>query len=97
MNSMVVYNISLTKLRCQILLFMHGMPGGMENFWGRVVIAHLVRSVQDVGQLVGLLPATAQVGRKRWLRSQSVGAVLVATWVHDYAPAIRGWRRLGGL
>ena len=22
--------------------------------------------------------------------AQSVGAVLVATWIHDYAPAIRG-------
>lgn len=38
-----------------------------------------------------LLPATAEVGLEEVVViAQSVGAVLVATWVHDYAPAIRG-------
>ncbi len=32
MNILVVYNISLMNWRCQILLFMPGMPEGMEKF-----------------------------------------------------------------
>ncbi|ETS24959.1 hypothetical protein N444_22190, partial [Escherichia coli O6:H16:CFA/II str. B2C] len=43
MNILVVYNISLMNWRCQILLFMPGMPEGMEKVRGRVVIAYLLR------------------------------------------------------
>lgn len=64
----------------------------MEKRQGRVVIAHLLRVQCRMSMnLSVLLPATAEVGLEEVVViAQSVGAVLVATWVHDYAPAIRG-------
>jgi hypothetical protein len=50
------------------LLFMHGMPGGMEKLRGRVVIAHLLRVQCRMSMnLSVLLPATARLDWKRWL------------------------------
>lgn len=71
---------------------MPGMPEGMEKVRGRVVIAHLLRVQCGMSMnLSVLLPATAEVGLEEVVViAQSVGAVLVATWIHDYAPAIRG-------
>ena len=67
MNILVVYNISLMNWRCQILLFMPGMPEGMEKVRGRVVIAHLLRVQCGMSMnLSVLLPATARLDWKRW-------------------------------
>ncbi|WP_312179632.1 bifunctional alpha/beta hydrolase/class I SAM-dependent methyltransferase [Pantoea sp. CTOTU46764] len=51
----------------------------------------LARSVQDVDEFVRFVAEQAKVGIEDIVViAQSVGAVLVATWVHDYAPKIRG-------
>lgn len=51
----------------------------------------LARSVQDVDEFVRFVAKQARVGIEDIVViAQSVGAVLVATWVHDYAPKIRG-------
>ncbi|MCG8709382.1 bifunctional alpha/beta hydrolase/class I SAM-dependent methyltransferase [Brenneria sp. 4F2] len=51
----------------------------------------LARSVQDVDEFVRFVAADARVGSEDIVViAQSVGAVLVSTWVHDYAPKIRG-------
>ncbi|MCW1874478.1 bifunctional alpha/beta hydrolase/class I SAM-dependent methyltransferase [Erwinia sp. INIA-01] len=51
----------------------------------------LARSVLDVDEFVRFVARDAQVGLEDIVAvAQSVGAVLVATWVHDYAPKIRG-------
>ncbi len=70
--------------------FMPGMPEGMEKRQGRVVIAHLLR-VQFRMSICPFAASDSQVGLEEVVViAQSVGAVLVATWVHDYTPAIRG-------
>lgn len=51
----------------------------------------LARSVKDVDECVSFVAEQAQVRIEDIVViAQSVGAVLVATWVHDYAPKIRG-------
>lgn len=51
----------------------------------------LARSVKDVDEFVSFVAEQAQVRIEDIVViAQSVGAVLVATWVHDYAPKIRG-------
>ncbi|ROR11461.1 bifunctional alpha/beta hydrolase/class I SAM-dependent methyltransferase [Erwinia sp. JUb26] len=51
----------------------------------------LARSVLDVDEFVRFVAREAKVGLEDIVViAQSVGAVLVATWVHDYAPKIRG-------
>ncbi|WGK58226.1 bifunctional alpha/beta hydrolase/class I SAM-dependent methyltransferase [Pantoea sp. SS70] len=51
----------------------------------------LARSVQDVDEFVRFVAEQARVSIEDIVViAQSVGAVLVATWVHDYAPKIRG-------
>ncbi|MEE3663881.1 bifunctional alpha/beta hydrolase/class I SAM-dependent methyltransferase [Brenneria sp. g21c3] len=51
----------------------------------------LARSVRDVDEFVRFAAADANVGSEDIIViAQSVGAVLVAAWVHDYAPKIRG-------
>jgi len=51
----------------------------------------LARSVQDVDEFVSFVAQDAHVDPQDIVViAQSVGAVLVATWVHDYAPKIRG-------
>ena len=64
----------------------HGQSAGPRGF-----SPSLGRSVQDVDEFVRFVAEDAQVGSEDILvMAQSVGAVLVATWVHDYAPKIRG-------
>mgnify|MGYP003365322623 CR=1 FL=1 len=64
----------------------HGQSAGPRGF-----SPSLGRSVQDVDEFVRFVAKDAQVGSEDVLvMAQSVGAVLVATWVHDYAPKIRG-------
>lgn len=51
----------------------------------------LARSVLDVDEFVRFVVKDAQVNLEDIVViAQSVGAVLVSTWVHDYAPKIRG-------
>lgn len=51
----------------------------------------LARSVQDVDEFVRFAAADSQVSLEDVVVvAQSVGAVLTATWAHDYAPEIRG-------
>ncbi|MGO4611583.1 alpha/beta hydrolase, partial [Variovorax sp. 2RAF20] len=51
----------------------------------------LARSVLDVDEFVSFVAKDAQVSLEDIaVIAQSVGAVLVSTWVHDYAPKIRG-------
>lgn len=51
----------------------------------------LARSVLDVDEFVRFVAEDAQVSLEDIVViAQSVGAVLVSTWVHDYAPKIRG-------
>lgn len=70
------------------------MPGCLRawtNFGARGYSPSLARSVQDVDEFVRFAASNSQVGLDEVVViAQSVGAVLVATWVHDYAPAIRG-------
>lgn len=51
----------------------------------------LARSVQDIDEFVKFVALDANVDIADIIViAQSVGAVTVATWVHDYAPKIRG-------
>lgn len=51
----------------------------------------LARSVRDVDEFVRFVASDANVSDEDIVVvAQSVGAVLVSTWVHDYAPKIRG-------
>ena len=64
----------------------HGQTSGPRGY-----SPSLARSVQDVDEFVRFAASDSQVGLEEVVViAQSVGAVLVATWVHDYAPAIRG-------
>ncbi|EPF5734482.1 lysophospholipase, partial [Shigella flexneri] len=64
----------------------HGKNSGPRGY-----SPSLMRSVQDVDEFVRFAASDSQVGLEEVVViAQSVGAVLVATWVHDYAPAIRG-------
>ena len=50
----------------------------------------LARSVQDVQEFMAHIQATYGLAQEQLaVVAQSVGAVLVATWLHDYAPKIR--------
>lgn len=91
MNILVVYNISLMNWRCQILLFMQDARGHGKSSGPRGYSPSLARSVRDVDEFVRFAASDSQVGLEEVVViAQSVGAVLVATWIHDYAPAIRG-------
>ncbi|WLT02758.1 bifunctional alpha/beta hydrolase/class I SAM-dependent methyltransferase [Snodgrassella alvi] len=51
----------------------------------------LARSVQDVDEFMHFVAADSQTPLSNIIViAQSVGAVLAATWAHDYAPKIRG-------
>lgn len=51
----------------------------------------LARSVQDIDEFIRFVAQHAQAKTTDIVViAQSVGAVLVSTWVHDYAPGIRG-------
>lgn len=64
----------------------HGQTSGPRGY-----SPSLARSVQDVDEFVRFAASDSQVGLEEVVViAQSVGAVMVATWVHDYAPAIRG-------
>lgn len=64
----------------------HGQSPGARGY-----SPSLARSVQDVDEFVRFAAQDAQVKPEDIVViAQSVGAVLVATWVHDYAPKIRG-------
>ena len=64
----------------------HGQSPGERGY-----SPSLARSVKDVDEFVHFVAQDAQVEPKDIVViAQSVGAVLVATWVHDYAPKIRG-------
>lgn len=64
----------------------HGQSPGERGY-----SPSLARSVQDVDEFVHFVAASAQASMEDIVViAQSVGAVLVATWVHDYAPKIRG-------
>ncbi len=48
-------------------------------------------SVRDVQTFVDHIAATHHIGvNNTFVIAQSVGAVLISTWVHDYAPKLRG-------
>ncbi|MGG5215743.1 MULTISPECIES: bifunctional alpha/beta hydrolase/class I SAM-dependent methyltransferase [Rahnella] len=64
----------------------HGQSPGERGY-----SPSLARSVQDVDEFVRFVEKDAGVQAEDIVViAQSVGAVLVATWVHDYAPKIRG-------
>ncbi|RJT45082.1 bifunctional alpha/beta hydrolase/class I SAM-dependent methyltransferase [Rahnella woolbedingensis] len=64
----------------------HGQSPGERGY-----SPSLARSVQDVDEFVRFVASHAQVRMEDIVViAQSVGAVLAATWVHDYAPKIRG-------
>ncbi|EFL9211369.1 alpha/beta fold hydrolase [Escherichia coli] len=64
----------------------HGRSPGLRGY-----SPSLVRSVQDVDEFVRFAAADSQAGMTDVVVvAQSVGAVLAATWAHDYAPDIRG-------
>lgn len=64
----------------------HGQSPGERGY-----SPSLARSVQDVDEFVCFVARDAQVNLENIVVvAQSVGAVLVSTWVHDYAPKIRG-------
>lgn len=64
----------------------HGQSPGPRGY-----SPSLARSVQDVDEFVHFASVDSQVPMQDiMVIAQSVGAVLVATWVHDYAPKIRG-------
>ncbi|WP_411696674.1 bifunctional alpha/beta hydrolase/class I SAM-dependent methyltransferase [Enterobacter pasteurii] len=64
----------------------HGQSPGARGY-----SPSLARSVQDVDEFVRFVAKDAQVNLENIVVvAQSVGAVLVSTWVHDYAPKIRG-------
>lgn len=64
----------------------HGQSPGARGY-----SPSLARSVLDVDEFVRFVAKDAQVNLEDIVViAQSVGAVLVSTWVHDYAPKIRG-------
>jgi len=64
----------------------HGQSPGARGY-----SPSLARSVLDVDEFVRFAAKDAQVSLEDIVViAQSVGAVLVSTWVHDYAPKIRG-------
>lgn len=64
----------------------HGQSPGARGY-----SPSLARSVLDVDEFVRFVAVDAQVNLDDIVViAQSVGAVLVSTWVHDYAPKIRG-------
>lgn len=64
----------------------HGQSPGARGY-----SPSLARSVQDVDEFVRFVATDAQVNFENIVViAQSVGAVLVSTWAHDYAPKIRG-------
>ncbi|MCQ7060633.1 bifunctional alpha/beta hydrolase/class I SAM-dependent methyltransferase [Escherichia coli] len=64
----------------------HGHSPGQRGY-----SPSLARSVQDVEEFVRFAAADSQAAMEDVVVvAQSVGAVLAATWVHDYAPDIRG-------
>lgn len=64
----------------------HGQSPGARGY-----SPSLARSVLDVDEFVRFVAQDAQVNLDDIVViAQSVGAVLVSTWVHDYAPKIRG-------
>lgn len=64
----------------------HGQSPGTRGY-----SPSLARSVLDLDEFVRFVAKDAQVGLEDIVViAQSVGAVLVSTWVHDYAPKIRG-------
>lgn len=64
----------------------HGRSPGQRGY-----SPSLVRSVQDVDEFVHFAATDSHASKKDVVVvAQSVGAVLAATWAHDYAPGIRG-------
>ncbi|CAM4199051.1 bifunctional alpha/beta hydrolase/class I SAM-dependent methyltransferase [Citrobacter portucalensis] len=64
----------------------HGYSPGQRGY-----SPSLARSVQDVEEFVRFAAADSQAAMEDVVVvAQSVGAVLAATWAHDYAPDIRG-------
>ncbi|RFU90972.1 MULTISPECIES: bifunctional alpha/beta hydrolase/class I SAM-dependent methyltransferase [Citrobacter] len=64
----------------------HGQSPGPRGY-----SPSLARSVQDVDEFVRFAAADSQAAMEDVVVvAQSVGAVLAATWAHDYAPSIRG-------
>lgn len=64
----------------------HGRSPGLRGY-----SPSLMRSVQDVDEFVRFAAKDSQASLDDVVVvAQSVGAVLVSAWVHDYAPAIRG-------
>ncbi|WP_213132716.1 bifunctional alpha/beta hydrolase/class I SAM-dependent methyltransferase [Citrobacter sp. FP75] len=64
----------------------HGQSPGQRGY-----SPSLARSVQDVDEFVRFAAADSQAAMEDVVVvAQSVGAVLAATWAHDYAPSIRG-------
>ncbi|EGQ5292415.1 bifunctional alpha/beta hydrolase/class I SAM-dependent methyltransferase [Enterobacter sp. DTU_2021_1002640_1_SI_PRY_ASU_LCPMC_013] len=64
----------------------HGQSPGARGY-----SPSLARSVLDVDEFVRFVAKDTQVSLEDIVViAQSVGAVLVSTWVHDYAPKIRG-------
>ena len=64
----------------------HGRSSGERGY-----SPNIARSVLDVDEFIRFVAEDAQVKTEDIIIiAQSVGAVLVATWVHDYAPKIRG-------
>ncbi|GAB1041507.1 bifunctional alpha/beta hydrolase/class I SAM-dependent methyltransferase [Vibrio fluvialis] len=64
----------------------HGRSPGQRGY-----SPSLARSVQDVDEFVRFAAADSQAGMADVVvGAQSVGAILAATWAHDYAPDIRG-------
>lgn len=64
----------------------HGRSPGQRGF-----SPSLARSVQDVDEFVRFAAMDSQASLEDVVVvAQSVGAVLAATWAHDYAPTLRG-------
>lgn len=64
----------------------HGRSPGPRGF-----SPSLARSVQDVDEFVRFAAADSKAALEDVVVvAQSVGAVLAATWAHDYAPPVRG-------
>lgn len=64
----------------------HGQSPGERGY-----SPSLTRSIQDVNEFIYFVAQDAQVSTENIVViAQSVGAVLVSAWVHDYAPKIRG-------
>ncbi|MCG7803880.1 bifunctional alpha/beta hydrolase/class I SAM-dependent methyltransferase [Enterobacter vonholyi] len=64
----------------------HGHSPGQRGY-----SPSFARSVQDVDEFVRFAAADSQAGMTDVVVvAQSVGAILAATWAHDYAPDIRG-------